>query len=72
MFDLYHNCKMSLVFSSGLQRLTAHDKSTNWIKRSRTLQEAIPKATFIVFRWHMGSGEISGLAQGQIEEIESG
>ncbi|KAK3369309.1 hypothetical protein B0T24DRAFT_632334 [Lasiosphaeria ovina] len=72
MFALYKQCKASLVLPGGLQRLAAPDESTNWIERSWTLQEAMPKATYTIFRWRLGSGEVRGLTEGRIDEIEEG
>ncbi|KAK4155728.1 hypothetical protein C8A00DRAFT_13229 [Chaetomidium leptoderma] len=72
MFDLYDRCKVSLVLPGGLQRLAAHDERTNWIERSWTLQEAMPKCTYTIFAWKLGSGEVDGLTSGCIHEIEKG
>jgi hypothetical protein len=72
MFELYQRCGVSLVFPGGLQRLAGHDEGTNWIERSWTLQEAMPEVTFVVFRWLLGSGEVSGLTQGRVWEVERG
>lgn len=72
MFSLYQSCKVSLVFPGGLQRLAAHDEGTNWIERAWTLQEAMPEETWVVFAWTRGSGEVTGLAGGQVVEVDLG
>lgn len=72
MFDLYDSCKVCLVLPGGLQRLAAHDESTNWIERSWTLQEAMPKSTHAVFAWRFGGGDSRGLTSGRVVEVEKG
>lgn len=72
MFSLYQRCAVSLVFPGGLQRLAAHDEHTNWIERAWTLQEAMPEETWVVFQWTRGSGEVTGLAGGRVEEVDRG
>jgi hypothetical protein len=72
MFDLYDRCQVSLVLPGGLRRLAAHDEGTNWIERSWTLQEALPRATHVVFAWGLGAGELQGLTSGRICEVEQG
>ena len=72
MFDLYDRCKVCLVLPGGLQRLAAHDESTNWIERSWTLQEAMPKSTHAIFAWNFGGGKLVGLTNGRVVEVEEG
>jgi hypothetical protein len=72
MFHLYDRSKVCLVLPGGLQRLAAHDESTSWIERSRTLQKAMPKSTYTIFDWKLGGGDVSGLTQGHLYEMEKG
>jgi hypothetical protein len=60
MFNLYRHCTQCLVLPGGIQRLMPLDEETSWVHRAWTLQEALaPVATFVLFAWEWGAGELS-------------
>jgi hypothetical protein len=69
---VYKNCKASLVFPGGLQKLARVDEHTNWIHRAWTLQEAMPTSTYCIFNWKNEGGGVWGLTDGNIIIIEAG